>query len=62
MNDDYVVERVDFPFFAIEWVCEGKGLLTMGGKRYELSVGTLFAYGPNIAHRIENVAPTNMRK
>jgi AraC-like DNA-binding protein len=62
MNDDYVVERVDFPFFAIEWVTEGNGFLTMGSKRYELSVGTLFAYGPNIAHRIENVPPTNMRK
>jgi AraC family transcriptional regulator, arabinose operon regulatory protein len=62
MNEDYVVERNDFPFFAIEWVSEGNGLLTMGGKRYELSVGTLFAYGPSIAHRIENVAPTNMQK
>ena len=62
MNEDYVVERSGFPFFAIEWVSEGSGLLTMGGKQHDLSVGTLFAYGPSIAHRIENVAPARMRK
>ncbi len=62
MNVDYVVERDDFLYYAIEWVSEGKGLLTMGGKDHELSTGTLFAYGPGIAHRIRNIAPSNMRK
>lgn len=62
MHADYVVERLDFPYFAIEWVSEGNGLLTMGGKEFELSTGALFAYGPGIAHRIRNLAPSNMRK
>lgn len=35
MNDDYVVQRDDFPFFAIEWVSEGIGLLTIARQRLE---------------------------
>lgn len=62
MDADYLVERNDFPYHAIEWVCEGKGLLTMGGKEHELATGSLFAYGPGIAHRIRNLAPSKMRK
>ncbi len=62
MDTDYVVERKDFPYFAIEWVSEGNGLLTMDNHEYELSTGTLFAYGPGIEHRIRNLAPNNMRK
>jgi len=62
MHADYVVERADFPFFGIEWVSEGNGLLTMGNKEHQLSSGSLFAYGPGIAHRIRNLPPNNMRK
>ncbi len=62
MNDDYVVERADFPYYAIEWVSEGRGLLQMGNKEHELGRGSLFAYGPGISHRIQNLAPDNMRK
>ena len=62
MDADYLVERKDFPYYAIEWVSEGKGMLTMGGKDHELSTGTLFAYGPGISHRIRNISPSNMRK
>lgn len=62
MNADYVVERADFPYYAVEWVSEGRGLLTMGGKQHELASGSLFAYGPGIEHRILNLPPENMRK
>lgn len=62
MDPDYVVERSDFAYFVIEWVSEGRGLLTMGGKDHELSTGSLFAYGPGIPHRIANMPPDNMRK
>lgn len=62
MNEDYVVQRVDFPYYALEWVSEGRGVLSMGGKEYELKVGSLFAYGPGIPHQIRNLAPDNMRK
>lgn len=62
MDADYVVERSDFPYYAIEWVSEGRGLLTMGGKDHELAIGSMFAYGPGIPHRIINLHPDNMRK
>jgi AraC-like DNA-binding protein len=62
MNEDYVVQRVDFPYYALEWVSEGHGVLSMGGKEHELKVGSLFAYGPGIPHQIRNLAPDNMRK
>jgi AraC family transcriptional regulator, arabinose operon regulatory protein len=62
MEASYLVERSDFPYFAIEWVTEGVGSLSMGDKEFELSTGSLFAYGPGIAHRIRNVGPVNMRK
>ena len=62
MHAEYVVQRNDFPYFAIEWVSEGDGLLTMGGRDFELAAGSLFAYGPGIQHRIRNIAPGNMRK
>jgi AraC-like DNA-binding protein len=62
MDDDYLVERTDFPFYAVEWVTEGHGCLSMSSREFDLSVGSMFAYGPGIAHRIRNVAPDNMRK
>lgn len=62
MDPDYVVERSDFAYFAIEWVSEGRGTLVMGGKEHELASGSLFAYGPGIPHRIANLPPDNMRK
>lgn len=62
MDPDYVVERSNFPYYAIEWVSEGHGILDMGGKEHELRLGSLFAYGPGIPHRIVNLQPENMRK
>ncbi|TWT55722.1 AraC family transcriptional regulator [Allorhodopirellula solitaria] len=62
MDADYVVERSSFPYHAIEWVSEGRGILEMGGKEHELAVGSMFAYGPGIPHRIRNLPPENMRK
>ncbi|KAA5537544.1 AraC family transcriptional regulator [Roseiconus nitratireducens] len=62
MDADYIVERSDFAYYAIEWVSEGRGLLSMGGKDHALEIGSLFAYGPGIPHRILNLAPDNMRK
>lgn len=62
MQDDYVVERTDFPYFGLELVAEGTGGLVLGSRKYELSRGTMFAYGPSIAHRIENQCVGGMRK
>lgn len=62
MQPDYVVNRQDFPYFAVELVVEGEGLLTLNGKRYSLAPGVAFAYGPGVPHTIRNNPISPMRK
>lgn len=62
MRPDYVVDRIDFPYFAMELVAEGGGELTIGGDRYALAPGTIFAYGPGVPHVIRNHPDNGMRK
>jgi hypothetical protein len=49
---DYEIHRSGFPFWSIEFVAQGKGDLGLKGKHYSLGPGTLFSYGPGIAHDI----------
>jgi AraC-like DNA-binding protein len=49
---DYRVDRDDFPFFSIEFVARGRGTLTLAGARHPLSTGSVFTYGPGVAHQI----------
>jgi AraC-like DNA-binding protein len=51
---DYVIDRKDFPYHAIEFVSEGNGELMVGGNSYALSPGTVFSYGPGIPHVIRS--------
>jgi len=62
MRQDYVVERKNFPYYAIEMVSEGEGTLTLGDRTFALSAGSIFAYGPKTPHRIENKSRDGMRK
>lgn len=62
MRPDYVVERDDFPYFAIELVAEGEGSLDVSGEQHALSAGSVFAYGPKAAHTIRNHTVSGMRK
>tara|TARA_R110002049_G_scaffold305056_3_gene501168 strand:- start:127747 stop:128637 length:891 start_codon:yes stop_codon:yes gene_type:complete len=62
MRPDYVVDRSDFPYFAVEVVAEGEGVLTIDGEHHALSAGSVFAYGPKAAHTISNRAENGMRK
>lgn len=48
----YRIDRADFPYYSLELVVAGKGTLTLAGRRYRLVPGTVFHYGPGIAHRI----------
>ncbi len=48
----YRIDRKDFPFHSIEFVARGKGQVRLGGVEYPLATGSVFAYGPSIAHRI----------
>ncbi|MFN3160227.1 MAG: AraC family transcriptional regulator [Rubinisphaera brasiliensis] len=59
---DYVIDRADFPYYAIELVAEGEGSLNLQGEFYTLSPGVLFAYGPGIPHVIHNTSSEGMRK
>ncbi len=52
VRPDYLVERRTFPYFAIEFVAEGEGQLTLDGRECRLRPGVAFSYGPGIAHCI----------
>ncbi|MEQ9406476.1 MAG: AraC family transcriptional regulator [Fuerstiella sp.] len=62
MRPDYIVDRNDFPYFAIEVVAEGEGTLVIGGTEFPLAAGSVFAYGPKVPHTIRNHAENGMRK
>jgi len=62
MRSEYVVDRKDFPYFAIELVTEGEGTLLLNGSEYHLTAGSVFAYGPNASHTIRSHPQNLMRK
>ncbi|MFT4175531.1 MAG: AraC family transcriptional regulator [Luteolibacter sp.] len=62
LQTDYQIDRVDFPFFGIEYVAEGKGSLELASSSYQLMAGMAFAYGPGIPHRIINDPAAPMLK
>lgn len=49
---DYRVRRTHFPFYCLEFVAGGTGELTLAGRRYHLTPGTVFTYGPGVSHDI----------
>ncbi len=62
MRPDYLVVRRGFPYYALEFVAEGTGSLTIMGRTYRLAPGVAFAYGPGVAHTIRTDPRTPMRK
>ncbi|MDX6766601.1 MAG: AraC family transcriptional regulator [Candidatus Methylacidiphilales bacterium] len=58
----YVVERATFPCLGIECVVQGRGNLLLKGKAHSLRPGTVFTYGPGVAHRIESDPRRPLRK
>jgi len=53
---NYTIDRRDFPFYCIEFVARGRGSLRINGQTWSLSPGTVFTYGPGIAHVITTEA------
>jgi AraC-like DNA-binding protein len=49
---NYTINRESFRFNALEFVVQGEGELVCSGKQYALTAGTVFTYGPGIAHSI----------
>jgi AraC-like DNA-binding protein/quercetin dioxygenase-like cupin family protein len=49
---DYRIQRLTFPFFAIEYVVRGTGSLRLNHRVHKLQPGMVFAYGPGIPQTI----------
>lgn len=48
----YRVDRSRFPYFALEYVAGGEGVLHVGDADYPLRAGSVFGYHPAMPHRI----------
>lgn len=59
---DFVVDRRSFPFLAFEFVSRGKGLVTLAGRRHEISAGHAFFFDPVTPHIIQSDAAEPMVK
>jgi len=49
---DYTIDRATFPYLSIEFVAAGRGHVALGGQTHPLAPGTVFTYGPGVAHYI----------
>ena len=49
---DYAISRRTFPFYSVEFVAAGNGQLKLNGAEHLLPPGSVFTYGPGIAHDI----------
>lgn len=45
-NPDYAIRRREFPFFVLEFVVAGRGVVRLGGREHTLRPGTVFSYSP----------------
>lgn len=45
-NPDYRVQREGYVYFGLEYVAEGRGMLTLDGETHALGPGAVFAYSP----------------
>jgi AraC-like DNA-binding protein len=53
---NYRIDRVDFPFYSIEFVARGKGSVVLKNREHSLFAGRVFSYGPDMAHVITSEA------
>ncbi|HCE43233.1 MAG TPA: hypothetical protein DET40_06775 [Lentisphaeria bacterium] len=59
---NYNVEREGFPFYCIEFVASGEGYLELGKRKYILTPGTVFSYGPGVRHVMRSSSSSPMVK
>jgi AraC-like DNA-binding protein len=62
VSRDYTIQRDTFPWLCLEFVAGGRGTLRMGKETHRLERGSVFAYGPGMAHRIETDADALLSK
>lgn len=61
-DPDYVVQREEFPFFALELVVGGEGVARLNGVEYPLRAGSLFLYDATTRLEIRTDARRPMAK
>ncbi len=49
---DYRIERGGFRYCTLEFVARGRGTLRIRGRNHALARGSVFTYGPGVAHAI----------
>ncbi len=49
---DYAIHRSTFPYYSLELVTRGHGSLQLDSHSHALAPGSVFSYGPDIAHDI----------
>jgi AraC-like DNA-binding protein len=59
---DYQIDRMDVPWFVLEWVSQGSGKLELGGVEADLVPGSFYVYGPSLRHRIVTSPEHPLRK
>ena len=59
---DYKIDRRDFPWYSLEFVSHGEGILQIGEAEEKLLPGSFFVYGPSQFHRIESVRTNPLGK
>jgi AraC family transcriptional regulator of arabinose operon len=59
---DYRISRPGFPWLGIELVTAGAGRLAIAGADYPIAAGSLFTYGPEVAHEIVSDPRRPLRK
>ena len=62
VRPEYRVERTDFPYYCLEFVAAGRGSVRLGQREEPLAAGSVFAYGPGIAHAIATDRRRRLRK
>lgn len=59
---EYFIRRRDFPFYSLEFVLQGRGVLEFGRRKVMLGPGAVFSYGPGLPHVIRTDADEPMVK
>lgn len=49
---DYQIDRRNFPWYSLEFVSHGAGIVRLGEAETEIVPGSFFVYGPSLPHRI----------
>lgn len=61
-SPDYACARSEFPFYCLELVSAGTGTLHLQSNECNIASGSLFAYGPGIAHQVSNAGSKTLVK